>query len=196
MTRLSLIPPFTSPREGKDDPGSGQGMCRHLNPTQDDRRRNHPECPTSRSSFTSGSPPTTRRSTPTSDPEQAIKLTEQSFGPRLGGFLWLLSCVRGESCVIPIRGGGRFRSCEAAAWTTFAPFATCCVLLPTLAIHPMVAFGPTRANEWDSPRAPPVVGTSKNSLPGDWPAGTGPRIDRVSFACPVFHNAKCGNRLR
>lgn len=37
---------------------------------------------------------------------------------------------------------------------TFARFATCCVLLPTLAIHPNVAFGPTRPIVTYPPRPP------------------------------------------
>ena len=54
--------------------------------------------------------------------------------------------------------GGRkkkeVRPRSPACAPTFAQFATCCVLLPTLAIHPNVAFGPTRPIVTYPPRPP------------------------------------------
>ncbi len=68
-------------------------------------------------------------------------------------------------------------------------FAPCCVPLPRLAIHRNVACGSTRANEWDSPGLPPGRRYYRKLASPDWPAGTGPRIDTLSFACPTFLNA-------
>ena len=70
-----------------------------------------------------------------------------------------LDILRIQRRVTRISARPRGRPASPPTMPLIAPrshtFAPCCVPLPTLAIRLNVAFGPTRANEWDSPGLPP-----------------------------------------